>query len=90
MFLLIILGLLAVMQVFILNKYSTTGEKITFLLSEVKKIEKENSKLGQKIASAAAIVAISNKAEKLGLSKSVTLLSLTSPLPVAYDLRSSL
>jgi cell division protein FtsL len=87
--LVILVGLFAVFQVILLNKYSTSGEKISSLLIDIKNTQTENSRLSHKIASSSSIAAISVKAERLGLTKNNSLFSLSSPIPVAYNLELS-
>lgn len=70
-------------QVFILNTYSTSGEKLTRLQKEVSVVESENIVLSQKIASESAIANISSKASLLGLVHSAVPLSLSPHLPLA-------
>lgn len=81
--LILIVGLLSVIQVFILNIYSTKGNMQTVILEEIKKLETDNDRLNQNIASFSAMMAIGIKAKDLGLVDKPSLISLTSPLPVA-------
>lgn len=74
---------LACIQVFILNTYSTSGEILTQFQRDVNTLDAENITLSQKIASSSAIANVSVKAVELGFVKSSTPLSLSSPLPVA-------
>lgn len=78
-----LLVILAGLQVLILNKYSTSGGRLTFLASEISKTEAENSRLGKEVASSAAIMTISAKAQNLGLLGTSSTFSLSSPLTVA-------
>lgn len=77
-------------QVAILNKFSTTGEKLTFFISQIDEIQAENSRLTQKIASSSAIAVISEKAQSLGFDSNLQTLSLSTPLKVAKVSDSSL
>lgn len=86
----ILLALLAVTQVVILNKYSTTGDIQVYLTQEIKKTVEENELYDQKIASFSAVATISQKALSIGLNKQIYSLSLTSPVPVAYNINQSL
>lgn len=81
--LLFAIAFLASFQVMILNRSSTSGEKLATLSHEIETIEQENNQLNQEIASASAIAVLHTKAMSLGLSKSVELLTLTLPLQVA-------
>lgn len=90
LFLFIILGFLAVSQVFILNSYSTSGDVQTELLTQIKQIEDENSLYTQKIASYSAIATLSFKAEQNGFKPVSTTISLNGPLPIAYTLQTAL
>ncbi len=86
----LLLFLLAVSQVVILNKYSTTGDIQVTLTQEIKKTIDENDLYSQKIASYSAVATISQKALSIGLSKQINSLSLSSPVPVAYNINPSL
>lgn len=79
----IMVGLLSVIQVFILNIYSTKGNMQTAILAEIKKQETDNDRLNQKIASFSAMMAVGIKAQDLGLVNKPSLISMTSPLSVA-------
>lgn len=86
----IMLSLLAVTQVVILNKYSTTGDVQVSLTQEIKKTVEENDLYSQRIASYSAVATISQKALSIGLNKQINSLSLTVPVPVAYNINPSL
>lgn len=79
-----ILTILSILQVYLLNRYSTSGDQQTSLLTNIKQIGDENNELTQKIASASSIVSISNKAAQAGFSTNNKTFALTKPLPVAY------
>ncbi len=80
----------AIAQVIILNHDSTSGEKISAILVQIEQTEEENNKLTQKIASASAIAAISDKVKKMGFVQNTTTVSLVSPLPIAFSAKTSL
>lgn len=82
--------LIAFFHLFVLNRYSTSGEKLVSLSSETEELEKENARLTQKIASVSALSAISVRAKEIGLTSSSQIVSLQSPLPIAFSSRSSL
>jgi len=84
-FFIILLTVVSAIQVMLLNQYSTTGEKLTFITRKVEEVEKENDKLSQKIASSTSRIAISTRAQDLGLFKNTSVLSLTTPLRFAYS-----
>lgn len=83
-------SLFAVIQVVLLNKFSTVGIKLTSLNGQIQSLQDDNSLLTEKIASASAIATISQEAGQFGLVKTSVLISLNTPLPVAYSLQSSL
>ncbi|MBM3283322.1 hypothetical protein FJY90_03640 [Candidatus Gottesmanbacteria bacterium] len=83
--LIIIAIFLAAIQVFLLNTYSTTGKDLTRMSEEIQDTERENSRLSQKIASASSLMTISKKAQQLGFVYSSSVISLTSPQPLAYS-----
>lgn len=87
---LLILAFLVTLQVFLLNKHSTMGDDLTVLNKNIDEIEAENSNLSQKIASLSAMTTIGEEAKQYGLASSVQVLSLTSALPLASNLKLSL
>lgn len=87
--LIIILSFFAILQVILLNKYSTTGEQISSLNTDIEDIKKVNSKIRMEIASVSAMASIAYRAQYSGLNKSSSFVSLKTPLPVAYDLQLS-
>ncbi len=88
--LLVILLIFALVQVLMLNRYSTVGQKLNKFDSEIRHIEGENSKMVEKIASSSSIATIFRKASSAGLVNTTQTVSLESPLPVAYNIRFSL
>lgn len=82
--------ILAVIQVILLNRFSTIGDKLSNMDITIHKIEEQNSQLSEKIASASSMVAISDRAKKIGFTPTANIISLSSPLPVAYDSRLTL
>lgn len=83
--LLVLLFFLGVIQVLILNIYSTAGRQLTKITKEIEDVEKENSRLSPKIASASSLVTISTKAQMLGFNKSTSFISITLLPPLAYS-----
>lgn len=81
--------LFTVIEVFILNKYSTMGDKLTGIKDTISQIEKQNDSMSQKIASLSAMATISAKAKEYGLVSSSKILSLSTSLPLAANLRLS-
>lgn len=77
--------ILAVVQVMILNKDSTSGELLTKMKAEIKLYENENIELAQKIASSSSITTIAERARKQGMTEGSRLVSLSSPLPIALS-----
>ena len=75
---------LSILQVVILNRDSTVGEEYTSLTKEIEKVEKENSRLAQQIASASALTTISAKSKEYGFGSTPKIVSLHSPLPIAF------
>ncbi len=75
----------AILQVILLNFDSTSGTVLSKLNDETDKIEIDNIKLNQEIASASAIVTISVKASELGLIQNQKLISLNGALPIALS-----
>ena len=88
--LLILLSILSVIQVALLNRFSTVGDKLTVLNRQIQNFNDQNSLLTEQIASASSMTTLSQEAQRLGLVKQSTLVSLDTPLPVAYSLQSSL
>lgn len=87
--LVIILVSFSIIQVYMLNKYSTIGTKLNQFETEIKKLEGLNINLSEKIASSSSIASISQKASNIGLSRTLEITSLDTPLPVAYHLKLS-
>ncbi len=74
----------ALLQVVILNRDSTSGENLVKINKEIEKVEKENIKLSQQIASASSLTTISQKAKQLGFISALKIVSLSSPPKLAY------
>lgn len=87
--LLIFIGIAVVLQVIILNKHSTQGDELTTLSKQIAEIDKENDMISEKIASLSAVTTIEEKARNYGLASSVRVLSLTTSLPLAANLKLS-
>jgi len=79
-----LLIILAVTQVIVLNQNSTIGLQLTQLMSQVDEVENQNSSLSRQVASESAVVAIYQKARKLGFEKSQIVVSLSPHLPLAF------
>jgi cell division protein FtsL len=76
---------LAIAQVVILNKDSTTGEQLTKIYQNLDSVDEDITSLNQKIASESAYARITEKATWIGLTDSQKMISLTSPLPLAFS-----
>ena len=76
--------ILAVVQVVMLNKFSTSGERLIEINRKTQDIDKENCRLAEDIASSSSITIILSKAQSIGLKGLIETTSVTSPLPVAY------
>lgn len=73
-----------------LNINSTMGDELTKIDKKNEEIEADNNRLSQKIASLSSMTTIGEKAKLLGLVSSVRVLSLTTSLPLASNLKLSL
>lgn len=80
----IIATMLAIFQVMILNQYSTRGQELTTLNKNIQELVKENTKLSQAIASASSLTTISTKALTFGFTKNTSLISISTPMSIAY------
>lgn len=89
-YLIALIAVAAIFQVVILNWNSTTGVEINRVLERIEKIEKENKRLSQQIASSSAIITILTKAKESGFTNSQLIVSLATPLPLALSDRTSL
>lgn len=76
--------IVALLQVVILNRDSTSGENLVKIHKETEKAEKENIKLSQQIASASSLTTISQRAKLYGFISSQKIVSLSSPPKLAY------
>ncbi len=85
-FLFLLAILFSVIQVIMLNRYSTIGDKLNKFDIEIRQIEGENITLAEKVASSSSIASISQNAARIGLVKTLDVASLSTPLPVAYNL----
>lgn len=83
--LIILIFIAAVAQVVILNRDSTAGENLVKIGSEIDQVDKENQRLSQQIASASALITISQKAKELGFVSSNKIVSLASPPKLAFS-----
>lgn len=79
--------ILSVLQVFILNRDSTSGERLTFLNSEVNKYGAEIVDLDQEVASLSALSVVSQKASESGFLSNTKLVTLTRESPLAYQMQ---
>lgn len=84
-FLSILVCTLVVVQVWLLNRNSTSGEYLTDLNLKIQQVEEENDKFREQIASASALATIAKRAQDIGLTPATTQLSLTSPAVIAYS-----
>lgn len=84
-FLIISMILLSGFKIFLLNKFSTVGEKKSILDDKISEIESNNNSLTEFIASSSAMSAIAVKAQLIGLTKDLNLRSLVTPLKVANN-----
>lgn len=78
-----LIALFAVVQVYLLNTYSTIGDTLSKLNQEIDTVEADNIRLNQQVASASSLSTITQKAKALGLVDNPKTLSLSSPLPLA-------
>ena len=83
-------AIIALIQVIILNQYSTFGEKLTEINTKIEYVEKENNRLAQDIASASSMITVSKKAETLGFLGTSGIVSFAAPPPIAHSLDLSL
>lgn len=79
-----------VCEVFILNKYSNMGDKLTVINKKIEESETKNNRLSQKIASSSSMVTIADKAKNYGLVSSSEVLSLNTSFPLAANLKFAL
>lgn len=82
--------ILGMVQLIILNRFSTVGGKLNEINTLINETEKQNSILIEKIASASSISVVWVKADQMGLKKSPTLISLDQPIPMAFRPRLTL
>lgn len=81
--------ILVVLEVFILNFHSTTGDKLTIVNKEIEVLETDNYRIGKNIASYSSMLIIANKAQEQGLAQSTKILSLGTSFPLASNLKLS-
>lgn len=89
-FLITFIFISVVCEVFILNIYSNTGDKLNLINRKIDETETGNNRISQKIASSSSMIAIADKAKNYGLVNSSRVLSLTTSLPLAANFRLSL
>lgn len=77
-------------DIIILNKHSTMGDMLTSLNLNIKNYENYNNLLNQEIASASSMATVTQKAQEYGLVSTSRVLSLTSPVSLASDFKTSL
>lgn len=87
--LIVIVMVLVAVEVYILNKHSTTGDKLTFISNKIEEIENENIAISQNIASLSSMMVIADRAKEIGLVSSPKILTLTSSYPLAANLKNS-
>lgn len=85
-----VLVVLIVLQVYLLNNYSTIGQQLSDLHQEIEMVESQNLRLQTEVASASAMLSIWAQSEMVGLIKIPVTVSLKAPLPVAYGIHQSL
>lgn len=89
-FLIVFILISVVCEVFILNIYSNTGDKLNLINRKIDETETGNNRISQKIASSSSMITIADKAKNYGLVNSSRVLSLTTSLPLAANFRLSL
>ncbi len=77
--------LLIFAQVFISNRFVTSGMTVVELEKERAQYVEQNERLMQKIASASSLLTIEQKAITMGFQKGTKFVSISSDLPVALD-----
>lgn len=87
---LIFIVILVVLQVFIVNKHSTMGDRLTLMNNKIIEVEEENNQISQQIASLSAMTTITERAKQYGLASTSQVISLTTSLPLAANLKLSL
>jgi hypothetical protein len=83
-FLSLLVCTLVVVQVWLLNRNSTSGEYLTNLNLKIQQVEAQNDTFREQIASASALSTISKRALDIGLTPTIIQLSLTTPAVIAY------
>lgn len=79
--------ILAVLQVIILNRDSTNGEKLTLLNGEMRKYSAEIVDLDQEVASFSALSLLSQKASESGFLSTTKLVTIPAQSPLAYKMQ---
>ncbi len=66
------------------------GDKLTLINKKIDESETENNRISQKIASSSSMITIADKAKNYGLVNSSQVLSLSTSLPLAANLKFAL
>lgn len=74
----------ALLQVGILNRDSTSGERLTKIYAEIEAVEQENERLTYQIASASALATIATQSRQQGFTVQATSMALSPALPIAF------
>lgn len=80
----VVLGLLVV-QVVVSNRLANYGTTLNQTEKDIEQLTQQNRELHEKIASASALMAIDEKARRLGFIKTVSPQYLTDDFPVALN-----
>lgn len=75
--------ILCLIQLFISHRLATTGQVVKEFELKAAKIEQENKLLEEEISQKGSLTVVSQKAEQLGLTRTTSILYLTSQIPVA-------
>lgn len=81
---------LVVLEVFILNFHSTSGDRLSAISREIDELEIENDRISQNIASFSSMLVVADKAKQFGLASTTKILSIGSSYPLAANLKLSL
>lgn len=74
----------ALAQVGILNRDSTSGERLSKMYTDIERIEQENERLSHQIASASALATIAIQSRQQGFTVQATTVALSPVLPIAF------
>lgn len=76
--------LCALLQVGILNRDSTSGERLTEIYEEIDQVVLENERLTYQIASASALATIAAQSRLQGFNEQAVTVSVSSIVPIAF------